>query len=56
MFEGKYYYQVDGVAMGSPLGPVLPNIFMEHHEQKRLQSLEECEIILYRRYVDTLSF
>ena len=28
MFNNKYYKQVDGVAMGSSLGPVLANIFM----------------------------
>ena len=32
---GNYYDQVDGVAMGSPLAPVLSlaNIFMGHHER-----------------------
>ena len=38
--------------MGSPSDPVLANLFMGYHEQKWLQSFEECELILYRRYVD----
>ena len=28
VFDGQFYDQVDGVAMRSPLGPVLANIFM----------------------------
>ena len=28
IFNGKIYIQIDGVAIGSPLGPVLANIFM----------------------------
>ena len=32
-FEGKIYKQIDGVAMGSPLGPMLANAFLCFHEQ-----------------------
>ena len=28
VFDGQYYDQIDGIAMGSPLGPALANIFM----------------------------
>ena len=31
LFDGQYYDQIDGVAMRSPLGPVLANIFMILH-------------------------
>ena len=34
IFNGRLYQQVDGVAMGSPLGPLFANIFMSFHEQK----------------------
>ena len=54
MFEGKFYDQIDGVVMGSPLGPVLENRFMGYHKQKWLESFEECELILYRRYMDDI--
>lgn len=30
LYQGKYYLQLDGVAMGSPLAPVLANIWMEN--------------------------
>ena len=34
IFDGQYYDQIDGVAMGSPLGPVSANIFMCDLEEK----------------------
>ena len=34
IFDGDYYDQIHGIAMGSPLGPVLANIFMCHFEEK----------------------
>ena len=30
IFNGKHYKQVDGVAMGSPLGPTFANVFLAH--------------------------
>ena len=33
LFNGCYYEQLDGVAMGSPLGPTLANIFLCHWEE-----------------------
>ena len=32
-FKNKFYIHVDGVAMGFPLGPILGNIFLSHHEK-----------------------
>ena len=32
LFDGEYYKQRDGVAMGSPLGPTFANIFLSYHE------------------------
>ena len=54
MFEGKFYDQIDGVTMRSPLGPALANLFRRYHEKKWLQSFEECESILYCKYVDDI--
>ena len=33
VFDGTYYEQRDGVAMGSPLGPTLANIFLCYWEE-----------------------
>ena len=32
LFQGTFYDQIDGVAMGSPLGPVLANLFSGYYE------------------------
>ena len=54
-FDGKTYKQTDGVAMGSPLGPTLANIFMADFESKHLDNCpESCRPVLYRRYVDDI--
>ena len=37
IFNGKFYNQIDGVAMGSPLAPVLANIFMGFYESTWLK-------------------
>ena len=47
--------QLDGVAIGSPLGPALTNVFLCHHERKWLR---ECKVpyalICYKHYIDNL--
>jgi hypothetical protein len=52
MFEGKMFDQIDGVAMGSSLGPILANIFMTHFENKALSEYTRTLPSTYRRYVD----
>ena len=48
-FDGQLYRQTDGVAMGSPLGPVFANIFMGYLES----SIPKDEFpLLYDRFVD----
>ena len=51
-FNGSFYDQIDGVAMGSPPAPVLANLFMGHHEKLWLGNFQGSEILFYRRYVD----
>ena len=49
-FDGVLYEQTDGVAMGSPLGPLLANVFMCSIEAKLQQDGKLPSF--YRRYVD----
>ena len=49
-FNGSLYEQIDGVAMGSPLGPLMANTFMCSIEEK-LDSEEKLPSF-YKRYVD----
>ena len=39
IFNGSIYDQIDGVSMGSPLRPVLANLFMGYHEKKCCKNL-----------------
>ena len=38
IFNNNFYDQLDGVAMGSPLGPLLVNIFMSHFETNAIDN------------------
>ena len=37
IFSGKYYKQIDGCAMGSPLAPILADIFMNKLPENNIQ-------------------
>ena len=55
-FRGVIYLQTDGVAMGSPLEPVLAGIFMVDLERS-LVPLLTAELSFWKRYVDdTITF
>ena len=41
LFDMAFYMQVDGVAMGSSLGPSLANAFLCYHEKKWLNDCPE---------------
>ena len=38
--------------MGSPLAPVLANLFMGYHEQSWLNNYQGPKVLYYKRYVD----
>ena len=37
-FQGQFFEQVEGVAMGSPVSPIVANLYMEDLEQKALST------------------
>ena len=53
LFNGNAFKQIDGMSMGSALGPTFANIFMCAFEE---QLLDNCPLsyhpLFYRRYVD----
>ena len=48
--DGHSYEQTDGVEMGSPLGPLMANVFMYHVEEQLTR--DGTVPSLYKRYVD----
>ena len=52
-FNNEINIQVDGVAMGSPLGPVLANIFMVELETSVISKLRN-KVKLWKRFVDDI--
>ena len=51
LFQGTYYEQVQGAAMGSPIRPLIANLFMEEFEVKALNSCPYPPY-LWLRFVD----
>ena len=37
-YRGKIYEQMEGAAMGSPISPIVANLYMESFEMRALQS------------------
>ena len=54
IFNSKFYNQIDGIAMGSPLAPVLANIFMGFYESKWLNEYNFNKPKFHLRYVDDI--
>jgi hypothetical protein len=54
-FNGKYYLQDKGLAMGSPLSGILSEIYLNNFENKNIFTDKKnfaSKIIFYKRYVD----
>ena len=54
IFKSKFYNQIDGAAVGSPLASVLANIFIGFHESKWLNEYNLSKRKFYLRYVDDI--
>ena len=51
LFEAEIYQETDGVAMGSPFGPILPGIFVVELETTIVPILDNL-LRKWKRYVD----
>ena len=54
LYKSKLYQLIDAVAMGSPLGPTLANLFLATVETKLLAQNLDYSPKLYVRYVDDI--
>ena len=51
LYDGTIYAQVEGAAMGSPVSPIVANLFMEWFEESAIATFM-YEVTLWKRYVD----
>ena len=54
LYKDELYQQINGVTMGSPLGPTLANFFMANLETKLINKLQTSKPKLYLRYVNDI--
>ena len=52
-FQGQFFEQVEGAAMGSPVSPIVANLYMEYLEQKALSTTSHPPRFWHRLVDDT---
>ena len=50
-YQGKYYEQVEGAAMGSPISQIVANLYMENFELRALNTSPNAPL-MWKRFVD----
>ena len=45
-FQDQFYEQVEGAAMGSPVSPIVANLYMEYLEQKALSTAPTPQVLV----------
>ena len=51
LFQGNFYQQLEGTAMGSSISPIIANLFLEDLEARALSTTPQPPS-LWKRYVD----
>ena len=54
-YNHEFYEQLDGVAMGSPISPVIANFYMEYFEEKALNTAAKKPSCWFRYMDDTFT-
>ena len=54
IFNNEIDDQIDSVSVGSPLAPILANLFMGYHEKDWIEKAQVAKPTFYKRYVDDM--